>query len=303
MINVLEVIRAPGDDGRREQRGDKFTVPYLVKIARGEGDRGPAAQAIFESSHFQGKWTSVNGHQRALAVGRAATLRAPVLSSGGQAEEVYDVKIEYQTVDWFPEGVYDVRGRGSRVEDVQWTDLTGNAICNKAGDFYQPLPPQYRYNDVLTIACRHAPRTWTPKVYGPLLGCINRDPWQIWAARRVLFRDQVYQRRPLLDKLPWWAEQEPDYYYYDVQYEFEIDPQGWNPTRMLNVGPRVKQGTKILQAKDGNNVRHGGKILLDNDGAALDVSKPAAVKPTWTEHWLKHEVPFSALKFAQRPLF
>jgi hypothetical protein len=121
-------------------------------------------------------------------------------------------------------------------------------------------------------------------LYTSLGQVVNADAWLGFMPLQVKFEDLRYTRKPRVENIPWWAESDNKYFYWDVQFEYLTRYEGWNPTRLLNAGPYAKRSasdTKLCMAKEGNQVAHGRKILLNENGTAMDISNPNNVTPNY----------------------
>jgi hypothetical protein len=168
----------------------------------------------------------------------------------------------------------------NRFEKPAEEDVDGNAVLNSAGDYFDPAATMDDSRSTLRVVRneqyydeRYA-TVWRDKV--------NESNWNGYAPGTVKI-------------LPITSEMEYSGvcgFYYVVQYEFEINSDGWKK-RILDQGLRVLDsgtGNQKL-AHDENGQPATSPVLLDGNGGQLEVGD----SPVYLEYQVYQEIDFGPL--------
>lgn len=138
------------------------------------------------------------------------------------------------------------------------TDIDDKPIVNSAGDFFDPAPTRDDSRPVLKIVRNEL-------TYDPLLALdwkdrINEDSW-------YGFEPGTVKAGEFPGELRFNAECG---FYYEVSYEFEIQPDGW-VKKLLDQGMRTLNATsgKLANVLDEKGHQVSSPVLLDGSGQKL----------------------------------
>lgn len=152
------------------------------------------------------------------------------------------------------------------------------AIVNSAGDYFDPPPTMDDSRPVLRIVRNE--QTYSPTLALSWKDTINTDVWNGFAARTVKCGEIPAELR--------WNQECG--YYYEVTYEFEINPSGWKK-EVLDQGLRklVSGAQQAITDSKGQPVT--SPVLLDGSGAPL----ASGADPVFLQFSIYNEAAFSGL--------
>ena len=166
----------------------------------------------------------------------------------------------------------EISGGGSDITETADKDVSGEAIKNSAGDFYDPLPERYVPAAEITISRNEETNPLTrATVYSHT---VNSGTWYGVAAGNAL-----------LGKISW-DKQSEEYQgqtitYWKVTYpiSLKVDEDGWR-LKLIDNGYRKLVSGEPRTATDDVGNTSAVPVLLDGSGGELSVGGTPVVYPT-----------------------
>jgi len=145
---------------------------------------------------------------------------------------------------------------------VREQDIEGNAYKNSAGD---PLdqPPMFII-PVLVVSVTQYQEAFNPATLMDYVGATNSALFLGAAADTLRMKPASATREFVPGYFDEEGEWQPGTFYYNVTYQFEYNPEQWQPVDIADRGPRVlnANGDPIL-VTDANGVATGKTVYLD----------------------------------------
>lgn len=170
-------------------------------------------------------------------------------------------------------------------------DVDGKPLVNTAKDALEDVPPIYFPIGILKATKFY--QTWSFDLGLSLIGRTNQDTWQGYDPDTFLI--EACPAKPVSQN--GWS-------YWQVDYVLAYNEDGWNPTKILNMGrrtsrlvapqapaPQFRQFTTIA---DGVGVLAGGLAFLNLAGDAVLVLEPG-VEPVELEFRFHKRINFNGL--------
>lgn len=145
-------------------------------------------------------------------------------------------------------------------QTVAYADVTGKAIVNSAGDYFDPPIDMDDSRPLLTVV--RAEPGYDPILTYNYKDAVNSGPFWGMPAGVWKLKDRRSERVYNTD-----AGTESGYYY-EVTYEFEMNPQGW-VKKILDQGLRQLVGVNQVNIKDNNGDEITSPVLLNGQGKQL----------------------------------
>ena len=173
-------------------------------------------------------------------------------------------------------------------------DATGTKFLNSAGDPYDPPPPMFRLNRVLTIL--QSVPGHDERIAKQYLNSTNTDAitidLQTYPQFSARFNRWDAQLQYLGEGFPYFDTQ--------IEIEFMADGELWFPWEEPDRGARHKVSGKngLFLPKDDDGVTYQGMVLLDGGGWPLHKDDPFAPEIVYNEFDLfgpEKKLPFTTL--------
>lgn len=200
----------------------------------------------------------------------------------------WEVTVNYGPYDpgQFPQNPFqrplEIAWSDSVFQTVVLYDNQGRAILNSAGDAFDPPVEADDNRPMLTVS--RAEATYDPILTYNYRDAVNADPF--WGFPPLVWK--MKSRRGTRTYNP--DAGTTSGYYWEVNYEFELNPLGW--TRwILDQGLKVAGaggGAQAINAKDGGGENVTSPILLNGRGAIL----PAGAPPVFLPYNIYNILPF-----------
>lgn len=148
----------------------------------------------------------------------------------------------------------------SYIEYEEAPDLTyeGFPYLNSAGDPFDQPPKVIRPGLVLNV--KQYQTSFDPALFMDYVGCVNSAVFFGAAPNTLKFKPGGSTR-----------EYVDGAFYFSVSYQFEYRPDGWQPIKILDRGPRYLVAGALVISTDDNGVATGKPVLLDGQGGKLAV--------------------------------
>jgi hypothetical protein len=145
----------------------------------------------------------------------------------------------------------EIRVDMKRVDKFSEKDKDGKLIANTCRDLFLNPPPQANW--VMVITSTRNFEAWSPAINVAYFNKTNADTWQGFEPGKVLISGMSSA-----------GKTENEYYFTQVVTVVEINPDGWNPTRILDSGTNFRDSLGIKRpATDEYGERFSGEVLLD----------------------------------------